>query len=90
MTATAVNRSFCVTKPNVYRRFLKVKSTFVSIVVMAAFAALGSGLSLIFGWACSIALCNNHRTLYHLSRFVIKLSDFAILVVLCNNTCRTL
>ncbi|KAK2553350.1 hypothetical protein P5673_025322 [Acropora cervicornis] len=34
MTATAVNRYFCLTKPNVYRRFLKVKPTFVSIIVV--------------------------------------------------------
>ena len=51
MTATAVNRYFCVVKPNVYRRFFKVKPTFVSIVVIVAFAASGAGLSLIFGWA---------------------------------------
>ena len=51
MTTTAVNRYFCVVKPNVYRRFFKVKPTFVSIVVIVAFAASGAGLSLIFGWA---------------------------------------
>ena len=51
MTATAVNRYFCVVKPNVYRRFFKVKPTFVSIVIIVAFPASGTGLSLIFGWA---------------------------------------
>ena len=51
MTATAVNRYFCVVKPNVYRRFFKVKPTYVSIVVIVALAASGAGLSLIFRWA---------------------------------------
>ena len=51
MTAIAVNRYFCVVKPIAYGRFFKVKPTFVSIVVIIAFAASGSGLSLIFGWA---------------------------------------
>ncbi|XP_067039872.1 melatonin receptor type 1B-B-like [Acropora muricata] len=51
ITATSVNRYFCVVRPNVYKRFFKVKPTFVSIVVILALAALGAGLSLILGWA---------------------------------------
>ena len=51
ITATSVNRYFCVVRPNVYKRFFKVKPTFVSIVVILALAASGAGLSLILGWA---------------------------------------
>ena len=51
ITATSVNRYFCVVRPNVYKRFFKVRPTFVSIVVILALAALGAGLSLMLGWA---------------------------------------
>ena len=54
MTATAVNRYFRVVKPSLYRRHFKVKSTFLSIVVITLFAALGAGLSLIAQWATFI------------------------------------
>ena len=53
--------------------------------VCASFCA-----SLIAGSRCTVALCNNRRTLQYLSHFVIKLSHFVITVALCNNTCRTL
>ena len=51
ITATSVNRYFCVVRPNVYKRVFKVKLTFVSIVVIVVLAASGAGLSLILGWA---------------------------------------
>ena len=54
MIATAVNRYFRVVKPSLYRRHFKVKSTFLSIVVITLFAALGAGLSLIAQWATFI------------------------------------
>ena len=54
MTATAVNRYFHVVKPNLYRKHFKVKSTFVSVVVITLFAALGAGLSSMTQWATFI------------------------------------
>ena len=41
-------------KPSLYCRHFKVKSTFLSIVVITLFAALGAGLSLIAQWATFI------------------------------------
>ena len=54
MTATAVNRYFRVVKPNLYRRHFKVKSTFLSVVFITLFAALGAGLSSMAQWATFI------------------------------------
>ena len=39
---------------------------------------------------CTVAICNNHRTLLYLSRFVINPSHFVIPVAICNKPCRTL
>lgn len=54
MTATAVNRYFRVVRPNLYRQHFKVKSTFLSVVVITLFAALGAGLSSMTQWASFI------------------------------------
>ena len=54
MTATAVNRYFRVVKPNLYRKHFKVKSTFLSIIFITLFAALGAGLSSMTQWATFI------------------------------------
>ena len=54
MTATAVNRYFRVVKPNLYRQHFKVKSTFLSVVCITLFAALGAGLSSMTQWATFI------------------------------------
>ena len=51
MTATAVNRYFRVVKPTLYRQCFKVKSTFISVVALTLFAALGAGLSSMTQWA---------------------------------------
>ena len=51
MTATAVNRYFRVVKPTLYRQRFKVKSTFISVVALTLFAALGAGLSSMTQWA---------------------------------------
>lgn len=45
MTATAINRYFRVVKPSIYRRRFKVKSTIISVLVIALVAGFGAGFS---------------------------------------------
>ena len=55
-------------KPNVYKRFFKVKPTFVWIIAIVALAASGAGLSLILEWASyfghygKVVCCTQFRT----------------------------
>jgi len=54
VAAAAVGRCFRVVRPNLYRQHFKVKSTFLSVVVITLFAALGAGLSSMTQWATFI------------------------------------